>query len=102
MRQPFIEPDVGADAVRILYQVLGFGGSAGIIWLGIARRRKELVYGGSTAFIALLYSEFTAWWWDWMPKYLFFLIVGASAVVVVLILKRLRAAVTAMPVEASP
>jgi len=91
---------LGDRAVRVLYQALGFAGGAAAIGLGIARREKDLAYGGSTAFIALLYSQFASWWWDWMPKYLFFLIVGATAIVVVLILKRMRAALAAA--EAGP
>jgi uncharacterized membrane protein YuzA (DUF378 family) len=87
-------------AVRIVYQVLGFAGGAAAIGLGITRREKEMVYGGSIAFVALLYSKFIFWWWDWIPKYLFFLIVGVSAIVVLLILKRLRAALAASLGEA--
>ena len=30
------------------------------------------------------------WWWEIMPKYLFFLVVGLSTVLILLILKRLR------------
>ena len=92
---------LGDHPVRVLYQVLGFAAGAAAIGFGIARREKDLAYGGSTAFIALLYSQFASWWWDWMPKYLFFLIVGATAIVIVLILKRLRAALTAAG-EAGP
>lgn len=91
---------LGKDTIQTLYEVLGFAGATGVIWLGIARRQKELVYGGSVAFVFLLYVKFVDWWWDWMPKYLFFLIVGLTAIGVLLVLKRLRAAITAIGQEA--
>ncbi len=93
---------VPVSTVRLVYQLLGFAGGAAAIALGLARREKELAYGGSAAFVVLLFSKFFSWWWEWMPKYLFFLIMGLAAVAVLLILKRLRGAMTAMATGALP
>jgi hypothetical protein len=86
--------------IEITYQLLGFAMSAATIWLGIARRWKEVVYTGTFFFVALLFLEFVNWWWAWMPKYLFFLIVALTSVAVMIGLKRLRTALTARPMEA--
>ena len=80
--------------------MLGFVLSAGAIWLGIARRWKEAVYSGAFFFVAFLFLKFVHWWWNWMPNYLFFLILALTALAVVLVLKRLRAALTAKLQEA--
>ena len=40
--------------------------------------------------IALGRTKFYQWWWEIMPKYLFFLVIGLTAVLILLILKRLR------------
>lgn len=80
------------DAVEGTYQVLGFLAAAGAVWLGIRRGWSEAVNLGSTFFVVFLGMKFVDWWWEWMPKYLFFLIVGAAAVLALLALKRLRGA----------
>jgi len=83
---------LGRTKVEVLYQVGGFVVSAALIAVGVARRRRPLVYSGTTAFVLLLLLKFVDWWWEWMPRYLFFLIVALSAVAALLALRRLRAA----------
>jgi len=82
---------------EIIYQLLGFASCATAIWLGIARRWRETVNLGATFFVIFLYSKFVDWWWDWMPKYLFFFLVGLTALGVLTLLRRYRAALTPSP-----
>ncbi len=91
---------VDERSIEIGYQAVGFASAAAAIWLGIARREKEVVYTGTFLFVALLFVEFVNWWWEWMPKYLFFLIIALTSIAVVLGLKRLRRTLTARLVEA--
>ena len=72
------------------YQVAGFAGSALAIWIGTRREWPESVNTGIIFFVLFLYTKFYDWWWDVMPKYLFFLVLGLTALLVLLILKRLR------------
>jgi len=81
---------VPSKGVQIGYQLLGFAASAAAIWLGLRQRWKEVVYGGAAFFLLMLYFRFVEWWWDWMPKSVFFLIVSLVAILVLLILRRLR------------
>jgi uncharacterized membrane protein len=81
-----------SGVIEAAYQVTGFVLSGGIIALGIRRHWPGLTNLGSTFFVLYLYTKFFDWWWDWMPKYLFFLVLGLSAVLLLLMLKRLRAA----------
>ena len=37
-------------------------------------------------------DRFFDWWWQVMPKYLFFLVLGLCAVLILLVLRRLRRA----------
>jgi len=91
---------IGRHTAETVYQILGFAVSAGAVWYGVARRRKEAVYAGALFFVVFLFFRFVDWWWDWMPKYLFFLILAVSALAAVLVMRRLRAALTARPQEA--
>ncbi len=80
------------DLIESVYQVLGFLLAGGVIALGIRQRWPGITNLGSTFFALYLYTKFFDWWWDWMPKYLFFLLLGLSAILVLLVLKRVRAA----------
>jgi uncharacterized membrane protein len=77
--------------VEHLYQIAGFVSAGLVIWLGIKRHWPGVTNLGSTFFAIFLYTKFYDWWWDWMPKYLFFLVIGLVAILLLLILKRLRA-----------
>lgn len=72
------------------YQLTGFILSTLSIYLGIKRHWSELVNTGTVFFILFLFSKFFDWWWDWLPKYLFFFVVGLTAVLALMVFKRLR------------
>src|SRR6266704_785230 len=78
-------------AVESFYQIAGFVVAGLAIAFGIRRGFREVTNLGCTFFVIDLYTKFFDWWWDWMPKYLFFLILGGVAVGLLLLLKRLRA-----------
>ncbi len=75
---------------EVFYQVAGLGGTAFTVWMGIRQRQAGVVYLGAGFFILLLYARFVDWWWDWMPKYLFFLVIGLISVALLVVFKRLR------------
>jgi hypothetical protein len=79
-----------AGIVEGAYQVLGFGLSAAVIWLGIRRQWHEVVNTGLAFFVIFLYTKFFDWWWQTMPKYLFFFVLGLTAVLCLVVLRRLR------------
>ena len=82
---------IPASTVEAAYQIAGFALSALAIWIGIRRGWSGVTNLGSTFFVILLYTKFYDWWWDWMPKYLFFAVLGAVAILLLAALKRLRA-----------
>ena len=72
------------------YLVAGFvlGGAAA--WNGI-RRQANVVINTATIFLALmLFVKLFNWWWDWMPRYLFFFLLGLIAIGILVLLRRLR------------
>jgi uncharacterized membrane protein len=74
-------------------RMYGIGGlllSAGAIWLGIDRNWNGIVNTGAAFFTIFLFTRLFHWWWDWMPKYLFFAVIGALGILLVLAFKRLR------------
>ncbi len=79
------------DVIEGFYQTVGFVLSAAVIALGIRCRWPGTTNLGCTFFVLYLYTKLFDWWWDWLPKYLFFLLLGLIAVGLLLILKRFRA-----------
>jgi uncharacterized membrane protein len=82
--------DLDPDVIEGLYQVLGFAGSAALVWLGVRRHWGDVVNTALTFFVIFLYTKFFDWWWEAMPKYLFFLVIGLTAVLFLVALQRLR------------
>jgi uncharacterized membrane protein len=72
------------------YQIAGLVLCALAIWFGIRRGFAHVVNTGVTFFVVLLYTKLYDWWWDIMPKYLFFLVAGLTAILLLLVLRRLR------------
>jgi len=83
-----LEPGI----VKGLYQTLGFAGTAAAIWIGARRHWNEVVNTSVTLFVIFLYTKLFDWWWEIMPKYLFFLVLGLMAVLLLFVFRRLRAA----------
>jgi uncharacterized membrane protein len=82
--------DFDRDIIEGSYQFLGFLLCGLAIWLGIRKHWSDVVNTGNTFFVIFLYTKFFDWWWDYMPKYLFFLVIGLTAVLFLFIFKRLR------------
>ena len=78
------------DSIEQAYQLLGFAASALFIWLGIRRDWAEVALLGQLSFLLFLFIKMVDWWWDLLPKYLFFLILGLTAILALLVLGRLR------------
>lgn len=73
-----------------VYQVLGFGLSAGAIWLGVRRQWADTLNTGVVFFVIFLYTKFYDWWWEIFPKWLFFLVLALTAVLLLLVFQRWR------------
>lgn len=82
--------DMDNDLIEGIYQVAGFTLCALAIWLGIKRGWNDVVNTANTFFVIFLYTKFFEWWWELMPKYLFFLIVALTAMLFLFIFKRMR------------
>ena len=88
------------DTIEGLYQIVGFSVCAGAIWLGIRRRWNHVTNIGVLFFVVFLYAKFFDWWWESMPKYLFFLLLGLVAVLLLSIMRRMRVLVAAQEAAA--
>jgi uncharacterized membrane protein len=87
--------DLDNELIEGAYQIAGFLAAALVIWVGARRSWPDTVNTGIVFFVIFLYTKFYQWWWEIMPKYLFFLVVGLTAVLILLVLKRLRHTFTA-------
>jgi uncharacterized membrane protein len=79
-----------SNAIETGYQLLGFTLAGLTIWIGAHWGWPTVTNLGSTFIVIDLYTKFYDWWWDWMPKYLFFLTLGLVAILLLLVFKRLR------------
>jgi len=84
--------DIDRDLLEGLYQVLGFGSAGLFIWLGIKKHWQDTVNTANVFLILFLYTKFFDWWWDWMPKYIFFFLLGVIALLMLMVFQRLRKA----------
>ena len=72
------------------YQLIGFVISAGLIVLGIRQHWPDVINTGNIFFVLFLYTKMFDWWWDVMPKYLFFLVIALSSLLLLFVYKRFR------------
>ncbi|MDH3342939.1 MAG: DUF2157 domain-containing protein [Gammaproteobacteria bacterium] len=79
-----------ASVIEGSYQLLGFILSAGLIALGIRQLWRDVINTGNAFFVLFLYTKMFDWWWDIMPKYLFFLVIALSSLLMLFIYKRIR------------
>lgn len=79
-----------AAQVETVYQLAGLGLSVAAIWLGIRRSWPAVTNLGVGFLLLNLYLRFFSWWWDWLPRPVFFLVLGLLSVAVLLLLMRLR------------
>ena len=80
-----------ANVIEGIYQTLGFVLSAAFVVYGARHHWPDVVNTGVTFFVIFIYTKFFDWWWDSMPKYIFFFILGLTAVLLLVIFRRLRA-----------
>jgi uncharacterized membrane protein len=80
------------STIERIYQLLGFVFSGAAIWFGVRRDWPETVNTGTVFFVIFLYTKFYDWWWERVPKFVFFLIIGLTAILFILVMKRLRSA----------
>jgi hypothetical protein len=81
---------VTARAAEIGYQIVAVVLAVGVIGAGLRSGWSETVTIGAVFAGLFLLTRFVDWWWDWMPKYLFFLILAAVALGWLWLLRILR------------
>jgi hypothetical protein len=86
--------------IERFYEYLGLLLAAGAIWLGIVRGWSGIVNTGASFFAVFLFTRLYHWWWDWMPRYLFFAAIGALGIGFVLAFKRIRLSMVRLHTEA--
>jgi hypothetical protein len=78
------------QTLELVYQGGAAIAAAAIIAHGVRTGRGEMVVIGALFAAFFLLGRFVDWWWDWMPKYLFFLILASVALAWLWLLRRLR------------
>ena len=68
-----------ASTIRLVYQLGAALAAVALITAGVRHAQDDVVVIGGLFAGAFLLTRFVDWWWDWMPKYLFFLILAVVA-----------------------
>jgi hypothetical protein len=87
---------ISRSAVTVVHQLFGCVASVVVIWLGIRARQRDVAYAGAALLILQLFLRAAYWWWDWMPRYVFFLIIALAAIGFLVLLRRLRTTLAAL------
>jgi hypothetical protein len=77
-------------SIERTYQLVAFMTAAFTIWAGIRNNLSSTVNLGAAFFTIFLYAKFVDWWWDWMPKYVFFFVIGSIAIGLLLAFRKIR------------
>ncbi len=93
--------DIDNGSIEAFYQLTGFTLSAAAIYAGIKKGWTDVINTGNIFFTIFLYTKLYDWWWEWMPKYLFFFLIGLTAILMLYLFKRLRSATIAHSREVS-
>jgi len=78
------------DTLEVIYQTLGLICAGITIWMGIRFHYPGVTNIGATFFTIFLYTKFFDWWWDFLPKYLFFFILSVISLGLLSGFKKMR------------
>ncbi len=76
--------------LHAVYDVAGFVLPVVAAWFGIRRRWPEVANTASGFLVLFVYAKCFDWWWELMPRYLFFLMLGGLAIGAMVVLAKLR------------
>jgi uncharacterized membrane protein len=79
-----------AAIIEGAYQVIGFVVSAALIALGIRQYWPDMANTGNGFFVLFMYTKFFDWWWEALPKYLFFLLIALVSLLLLFVYQRMR------------
>jgi hypothetical protein len=74
-----------------IYQVLTLLVATLVLAAGVRNQWHETVYVAASALTVFIVSRFVDWFWEAMPRFVFFLLLAAIALAWLLVLRRLRA-----------
>jgi hypothetical protein len=78
------------SVVGAIYDVAGFVLAVTGIVVGVRSGWREVAQFATGFLVVFFTAKYFDWWWDWLPRYLFFLLLGGIAVAVLVVLGRLR------------
>ena len=76
--------------IKALYQLTAAVAAIAVIATGVRRGQDDVIVIGALFAGAFLLTRFVDWWWDWMPRYLFFLILATVALAWIWALRLVR------------
>ena len=83
-----------ARVSALIYQAIILLSSVIALAAGISRQWQETVYVAAASLTLFLLGRFVDWFWDAIPRFVFFLVLAAMAFAWLLVLRRLRTRLT--------
>jgi hypothetical protein len=81
---------VSGDTAEGTYQVVMLAACLGALFIAVRRLWSETIILVAVMFALFLLTRFVDWFWDVLPRYVFFLILAAMAFVWIFVLRRMR------------
>jgi hypothetical protein len=78
------------STAKVLYEAITTLAVIGVVAVGVQRSQDEVILIGALFGGLFLLTRFVDWWWDWMPRYLFFLVLAGVAFAWIWVLRVLR------------
>lgn len=78
------------NVIEITYQTIGFSFFGITAWLGVRAKYSGVTNIGVTFLTLFLYTKFFDWWWEAVPKYLFFFIVSLITIGLLVLFRKFR------------
>ena len=80
-----------SDQVETLYEFIGIAGSGVVLWVGIRSNFHEMANIGLGFLCLFFYLKMVSWFWDSLPRWMFFMLLGAITIGLLILLKKFRA-----------
>lgn len=79
------------NAIEMTYQVAGLILFGLTIWIGVRFQYSGITNIGVTFFTLFLYTKFFDWWWEALPKSLFFFVLSLITISLLIFFRKMRA-----------
>ncbi len=83
--------------IETFYEFIGVASSGLVLWMGIRSNYHEMANIGIGFLSLFFYIKMVSWFWDSLPRWLFFMLLGGVTIGLMVVLKKFRSRKRALP-----